>query len=65
MKVAASTGAAHRKIIRPNSVKHEENFVGISCRKKRNVYVVECVKCMKTVTKRCSFADGENLVFYN
>lgn len=27
MKVAASTGAAHEKIIRPNLIKHEENFV--------------------------------------
>ena len=27
MKVAASTGAAYEKIIRPNLIKHEENFV--------------------------------------
>ena len=27
MKVAASTGAAHEKIMRSNLIKHEENFV--------------------------------------
>ena len=27
MKVAASTGAAHEKIMRPNLIKHEERFV--------------------------------------
>lgn len=40
MKVAASTGAAHRKIIRPNSVKHEENFVGDIVWKKE-----KCLRC--------------------
>ena len=40
MKVAASTDEAHRKIIRPNSVKHEENFVRDFVQKR-----VKCLRC--------------------
>lgn len=65
MEVAASTGAAHEIIMRPNLIKHEENFVRDFVYEMINIHNPECLEFEKTVTKRSNFVNGNNSAFYN